>query len=133
MSMELQENTPLTLPLFLLDDELESRDIDSPDMQISVNLTADLLANLCQNPAPEQSISIPLESYELQDIEASYTVLMASGHQAQLLLNHGPVLSAVLSPADADALFVSPPIDMMPTFDLGLDDEEDNDNERPEN
>ncbi|WP_063381753.1 hypothetical protein [Pseudoalteromonas luteoviolacea] len=131
--MELQENTPLTLPLFLLDDELECRDIDSPDMQISVNLTADLLANLCQNPVPEQSISIPLESYELQDIEASYTVLMANGHHAQLLLNHGPVLSAVLSPADAEVLFVSPPVDMMPTFDLGLDDEEDNDNEQPAN
>ncbi|KZN43546.1 hypothetical protein [Pseudoalteromonas luteoviolacea] len=132
--MELQENTPLILPLFLLNDDIESRDIESPDMQLSVNLTADLLANLCQNPAPEQSISIPLESYELKDIEASYTVLMANGHQAQLLLNHGPVLSAVLSPADAEALFVSPPVDMMPTFDLGLDEEEeDNTNEQPAN
>ncbi|OCQ18337.1 hypothetical protein A7985_23695 [Pseudoalteromonas luteoviolacea] len=132
--MELQENTPLILPLFLLSDDLESRDIERPDMQLSVNLTAELLANLCQNPAPEQSISIPLERYELKDIEASYTDLLASGHHAQLLLNHGPVLSAVLSPSGAEALFVSPPVDMMPTFDLGLDDdEEENSHEQSAN
>ncbi|MBQ4839929.1 hypothetical protein [Pseudoalteromonas luteoviolacea] len=127
--MELQENTPLTLPLFQLNEQLETRDIESPDMQLSVNLTADLLANLCQNPAPEQNMSIPLEAYELTDIEASVATVLSEGHQAQLILNHGPVLSAVLSPLGEDVLFVSPPVDMMPTFDLGLDDEEDDSEE----
>ncbi|KZN50431.1 hypothetical protein [Pseudoalteromonas luteoviolacea] len=127
--MELQENTPLTLPLFQLNEQLENRDIESPDMQLSVNLTSDLLANLCQNPAPEQSMSIPLEDYAVTDIEASFTAALNDGHQAQLILNHGPVLSAVLSPVGEEMLFVSPPVDMMPTFDLGLDDEDDEEDE----
>ncbi|KID55390.1 hypothetical protein JF50_21310 [Pseudoalteromonas luteoviolacea] len=131
--MELQENTPLTLPLFQLNEQLESRDIDSPDMQLSVNLTADLLANLCQNPAPEQNMSIPIEHYELTDIESSYTAVLSEGHQVQLILNHGPVLSAVLSPVSEDMLFVSPPVDMMPTFDLGLDDDEDEHEDETQN
>ncbi|AZZ99831.1 hypothetical protein [Pseudoalteromonas sp. R3] len=122
--MELQENTPLNLPLFRLDDNLAERDMEQPDLTLEVILDANLLANLCQNPAPEQSVSIPLESYQISNIEQQVAEVLSHGHQAQLLLNHGPVLSAVLS-CESQAMFVSPPMEMMPTFDLGLDDEDD--------
>lgn len=116
--MELSQDTPLSLPLFLLNDEIESRDIESPDVVLNVVLDETLLANLCQNPSTEQSVSITLEQYQLEVLTSAFSGLLESSHQAQLLLNHGPVLSAVLS-NDAEQMFISPPMEMMPTFDLG--------------
>jgi hypothetical protein len=121
--MELTQDTPLSLPLFLLNDEIESRDVEAPDLVLNVVLDESLLANLCQNPSEEQSVSIMLEQYRLEVVTPSFSGLLERGHQAQLLLDHGPVLSAVLSD-DAEQLFISPPIEMMPTFDLGEEVEE---------
>ncbi|WP_419149587.1 hypothetical protein [Pseudoalteromonas 'SMAR'] len=121
--MELQQDTPLSLPLFQLDDNIESRDMDAPDAEVAVLLSENLLANLCQNPEQEQSISFPIDDYELSNIANEVSELLCHGHQLQLILNRGPVLSAVLN-TDNGALFVSPPMEMMPTFDLGLDDED---------
>ncbi|WP_440054763.1 hypothetical protein ACSLBF_00900 [Pseudoalteromonas sp. T1lg65] len=120
--MELQQDTPLELPLFLLNDNIENRDLEQPDLRLSVMLTDNLLANLCQNPTPEESISIPVVDYELNDFSADVVELFNGEHQLQLLLNNGPVLSAILNVQDQ--LFVSPPVEMMPTFDLGLDEDE---------
>ena len=108
------ESSSLSLPLFLLDDNIEQRDIDSPDFTIEIILDKTLLANLCQNPSVDENISINLEQYSL--IEESDTE-----HQAQLILNHGPVLSAVVT--IGEQLFISPPMDMMPTFNLGDEEE----------
>ncbi|MCF6437661.1 hypothetical protein [Pseudoalteromonas sp. MMG022] len=116
--MELSENTPLSLPLFLLNDQLEQRDMASPDLIMEVVLDETLLANLCQNPKAEENMSINLEDYQLHAQQAEFEALLNAQHQAQLLLNHGPVLSAVLS-LDNDQVFISPPMEMMPTFDLG--------------
>ncbi|RJE76115.1 hypothetical protein BGP78_13965 [Pseudoalteromonas sp. MSK9-3] len=121
--MELSQDTPLSLPLFLLNDEIESRDIEAPDVVLNVVLDEALLANLCQNPNTEQSVSITLEQYQLEVLTPAFSGLLESSHQAQLLLNHGPVLSAVLS-NDAEQMFISPPMEMMPTFDLGEEVEE---------
>lgn len=117
--MELEQNTPLTLPLFLLDDQIEQRDMDASDLTLSVILNENLLANLCQNPAEEQSISINLETYQVFADNAEFASVLTNEHQAQLLLNRGPVLSAVLS--CGEQVFISPPMEMMPTFDLGDD------------
>ena len=95
--MELQQDTPLSLPLFQLDDNIESRDMDAPDAEVAVLLSENLLANLCQNPEQEQSISFPIDDYELSNIANEVSELLCHGHQLQLILNRGPVLSAVLN------------------------------------
>ncbi|CAM4264951.1 hypothetical protein [Pseudoalteromonas byunsanensis] len=116
--MELSENTPLSLPLFLLNDQLEQRDMAYPDLILEVLLDETLLANLCQNPKAEENISINLAVYQLHAQQAEFESVLNVEHQAQLLLNHGPVLSAVLS-LENEQVFISPPMEMMPTFDLG--------------
>ncbi|NOU52902.1 hypothetical protein HG263_20575 [Pseudoalteromonas sp. JBTF-M23] len=121
--MELSENTPLSLPLFLLNDELEQRDVANPDLVLEVILDETLLAHLCQNPKADENISINIEQYQLKAELAQYENALNEAHQAQLLLNHGPVLSAVVS-FENEQVFISPPMEMMPTFDLG--EEEDN-------
>ncbi|MBQ4851660.1 hypothetical protein [Pseudoalteromonas sp. MMG012] len=122
--MELSQNTPLTLPLFLLNDEIETRNIDMPDLVLNVTLDETLLANLCQNPRADESVSITLDTYDLEVRDVTFSALATGSHQAQLLLNHGPVLSAVLSD-ESEQVFISPPVEMMPTFDLGEEVEED--------
>ncbi|CAH9065538.1 hypothetical protein PSECIP111951_03385 [Pseudoalteromonas holothuriae] len=116
--MELSENTPLNLPLFLLNDQIEQRDIKSPDLTLEVILDETLLAHLCQNPSADENISINLQSYQLKAEQVVYDNIPGGENQAQLLLNHGPILSAVVS-VDDEHVFISPPIEMMPTFDLG--------------
>ncbi|TMP77453.1 hypothetical protein CWB73_19910 [Pseudoalteromonas phenolica] len=120
--MELEQNTPLTLPLFLLDEHIEQRDLETSDLTLSVILDETLLANLCQNPAEDQSISINLETYQLFADNSQFKPVISEAHQAQLLLNRGPVLSAVVS--SGEQVFISPPVEMMPTFDLGDEEEE---------
>ena len=120
--MDLSENTPLVLPLFLLNDMIEQRDVECPDLTLQVQLDETLLAHLCQNPNAQESISINLEQYTLNAEMADFSEAVERAHQAQLILNHGPVLSAVIS-LENDLVFISPPMEMMPTFDLG--DEED--------
>lgn len=107
----------------MLDDNIENRDVNAPDAEVSVILSENLLAHLCQNPKEDENISLHIDDYELLNISANVTALLEAGHQLQLLLNRGPVLSAVLS-TEGEALFVSPPMEMLPTFDLGLDDED---------
>ena len=117
--MELEQNTPLTLPLFLLDEHIEQRDLEASDLTLSVILDETLLANLCQNPAEDQSISINLETYQLFADNSQFKPVIS---EVQLLLNRGPVLSAVVS--GGKQVFISPPVEMMPTFDLGDEEEE---------
>lgn len=116
--MELSQNTRLSLPLFLLNEEIENRDIESPDLLLSVVLDETLLANLCQNPSVDERVSINLDEYTLDVKNDDFSQILSQHHQAQLLLNHGPILSAVLS-NEAEHVFISPPMEMMPTFDLG--------------
>ncbi|WP_404342277.1 hypothetical protein [Pseudoalteromonas mariniglutinosa] len=118
--MELAQDSHLTLPLFCFDDSLPQRDIDSPDLLLNVLLSDELLAQLCQNPAIDSSVAITLSDYQLTSVNERFTV--NTEHSAQLTLAHGPLLSAVVSTSD-DISFVSPQVDMMPTFDLGDEDE----------
>jgi hypothetical protein len=120
--MELSENTPLKLPLFLLDEHIEQRDMTKPDLTLQVILDETLLAHLCQNPKADESISINLIDYQLMVEQDQHANVMEGEHQAQLILNRGPVLSAVLSIED-NSMFISPPMEMMPTFDLGEEEE----------
>ena len=48
--MELEQDSNLTLPLFILDETLSTRDLAQPDLEISVILSDELLTQLCQNP-----------------------------------------------------------------------------------
>ncbi|MFC3033499.1 hypothetical protein ACFOEE_13305 [Pseudoalteromonas fenneropenaei] len=118
--MELAENSHLQLPLFKLDGNLASRPPEQPDLELSTPLDANLLALLCQNPSSEESVSIPLERFSLQALGEDYKSLDVSLAVAELVLNHGPVLNAVVS-FDDELLFVSPPLEMMPTFDLDFE------------
>lgn len=125
--MELEQNSDLTLPLFYFDEHLNSRDIESPDLLLHVTLDENLLTQLCQNPAVDSSVAIALTDYRLEALAEQYQSLIKGEHHAQLTLVRGPLLSAMLS-AEGDSSFVSPQVDMMPTFDL-CDDLEDSEEE----
>ncbi|WP_372857805.1 hypothetical protein [Pseudoalteromonas sp.] len=116
--MELEQDSNLTLPLFILDETLSTRDLAQPDVEISVILSDELLTQLCQNPSADSSIGISITDYELNVINSSFSSVVQSEHDAQLTLTQGPVLSAVVTTVD-ELTFVSPQVDMMPTFDLG--------------
>ncbi|PWS54550.1 hypothetical protein [Pseudoalteromonas sp. meg-B1] len=116
--MELEQDSNLTLPLFILDETLSTRDLAQPDVEISVILSDELLTQLCQNPSADSSIGISITDYELNVINSSFSSVVQSEHDAQLTLTQGPLLSAVVTTAD-ELTFVSPQVDMMPTFDLG--------------
>ncbi|MGO2010998.1 MAG: hypothetical protein ACTJH9_00715 [Pseudoalteromonas sp.] len=116
--MEHEQDSNLTLPLFLFDDTLNTRDIEQPDLLINVSLDETLLTQLCQNPNADSSIAINLADYQLDMLNKQFSELLEQPHQAQLTLTQGPLLSALLTTED-ERSFVSPQVDMMPTFDLG--------------
>lgn len=120
--MELEQDSNLTLPLFILDETLSTRDLAQPDLEISVILSDELLTQLCQNPSADSSIGISIAGYELHIFNSSFASIAQSEHHAQLTLTHGPLLSAIMTFED-NLTFVSPQVDMMPTFDLGDEDE----------
>jgi hypothetical protein len=120
--MEFEQDSNLTLPLFLLDETLSERDLEQPDFEISISLNDELLAQICQNPSEDSSIAITVSGYELLISSSSYLNILEQEHDAQITLTHGPLLSIVLN-TEAQKTFVSPQMDMMPTFDLGDEDE----------
>ncbi|AQP99521.1 MULTISPECIES: hypothetical protein [Pseudoalteromonas] len=120
--MEFEQDSNLTLPLFLLDETLSERDLEQPDFEISIGLDDELLAQICQNPSEDSSIAITVNSYELLIADSPYLKILDQEHDAQITLTHGPLLSVILNTEDQKA-FVSPQMDMMPTFDLGDEDE----------
>lgn len=69
-------------------------------------------------PSADSSIGISITDYELNVINSSFSSVVQSEHDAQLTLTQGPLLSAVVTTVD-ELTFVSPQVDMMPTFDLG--------------
>ncbi|WP_372762275.1 hypothetical protein [Pseudoalteromonas sp.] len=121
--MEFSQDSHLTLPLFMLDESLSSRDLTQPDFEIAIVLDDELLAQLCQNPSASSSIAITVQDYQLIINNPTFSALLEQQHDAQLTLTHGPLLSAVLTTQEQHT-FVSPQMDMMPTFDLGDEDEE---------
>ena len=62
--MEFEQDSNLTLPLFLLNESLSERDVEQPDFEISVALDDELLAQICQNPSEDSSIAITITSNE---------------------------------------------------------------------
>ena len=119
LAMELSQGAVLSLPLFQFNDELPNRDLDHPDLYLEVVLDEQLLAHLCQNPAQDQSVSLQLADYQLL---AHTESVPSESHSAMLMLTHGPLLAATLE-RDNGVNYVSPQLEMMPTFDLGDDDE----------
>ena len=120
--MEFEQDSNLTLPLFLLNESLSDRDLEQPDFEILIPLDDDLLAQICQNPSEDSSIAITVTDYELLITDPAYTPVLEQPHSVQITLIHGPVLSVVLNTENQD-VFISPQMDMMPTFDLGDEDE----------
>lgn len=116
--MEFAQDSNLTLPLFLFDDSLSDRDLAQPDFEISIPLDDQLLTQLCQNPSENSSIAINLESYQLIITDPLFVNILEQEHDAQVTLTRGPLLSIVLN-TQQQLTFVSPQMDMMPTFDLG--------------
>ena len=80
--MELEQNSDLTLPLFYFDENLHSRDIESPDLLLHVTLSEELLAQLCQNPAVDSSVAIAINEYRLEALNDDYQVLIDGEHDA---------------------------------------------------
>ncbi|WP_338366286.1 hypothetical protein [uncultured Pseudoalteromonas sp.] len=121
--MEFEQDSKLTLPLFILNESLSERDVEKPDLEISFALNDELLTQICQNPAPDSSVAISLDNFELEVHSREFNELLDYEHDAHITLTHGPLLSVVLNTQKHDS-FVSPQMDMMPTFDLGDEDEE---------
>ncbi|MGS0536825.1 hypothetical protein [Pseudoalteromonas sp. SaAl2] len=121
--MELEQDSNLTLPLFVFDETLSDRDLEKPDLLLTIVLDDELLTQLCQNPSADSSIAITINSYQLEAVDQTFAEIIDTDHDAQLTLTHGPLLSAVLN-TQKETTFVSPQMDMMPTFDLGDEDEE---------
>ncbi|MBH0028329.1 MULTISPECIES: hypothetical protein [unclassified Pseudoalteromonas] len=121
--MEIEQDSNLTLPLFLLDETLNERDLEQPDFEISISLNDELLAQICQNPSEDSSIAITLSNYQLLISDSIFSNVLEQEHDAQITLTHGPLLSVVLNTSELQT-FVSPQMDMMPTFDLGDEDDE---------
>ncbi|MBH0070315.1 MULTISPECIES: hypothetical protein [unclassified Pseudoalteromonas] len=121
--MEFEQDSNLTLPLFLLDESLSNRDLEQPDFEISIGLDDELLAQICQNPSEDSSVAITVSGYELLITNSLYLAILDQEHDAQITLTHGPLLSIVLN-TEGQNTFVSPQMDMMPTFDLGDEDDE---------
>ncbi|WP_462156749.1 hypothetical protein [Pseudoalteromonas sp. GB56] len=117
--MELSQGAVLSLPLFVLDENLYTRDMSEPDLLLEVELDENLLAHLCQNPPEDQSVSLQLPAYQLC---AQSVPVPEQAHHAMLTLTRGPLLAAVVECEDGQS-FVSPQLEMMPTFDLGDEDE----------
>ncbi len=124
--MELAVGTNLILPLFIYDDSLSNRDTEHPDFSMSIELTQNMLDELCQNPDEDTSLCIYLDKYELIEVTEPYKSILKSEHMAQLQINKGPCISLLLNLADGTS-FVSPQMDFMPTFDLGIDEDLEND------
>lgn len=122
-TMEFEQDSNLTLPLFILDETLSERDLEQPDLAISLALDDELLTQICQNPSQDSSIAINIDDYSLTLHNSQLEALVEQEHDAQITLTHGPLLSAVLNTQN-HGTFVSPQMDMMPTFDLGDEDEE---------
>lgn len=119
--MEIEQDSNLTLPLFLLDETLSERDLEQPDFEISIALNDELLTQICQNPSEDSSVAITLSNYQLLITGSVYSATLEQEHDAQITLTHGPLLSVVLNTSEQQT-FVSPQMDMMPTFDLGDED-----------
>jgi hypothetical protein len=121
--MEFAQDSNLTLPLFLLDESLSERDLAHPDFEISIPLDDELLSQLCQNPSENSSIAISVADYQLIITDPLFLNILEQEHDAQITLIRGPLLSVVLN-TQQQLTFVSPQMDMMPTFDLGDEVEE---------
>ena len=121
--MELVAGNLLRLPLFILNDTLADRDIEQPDLFIDITLNQDLIDELCVNPDVDNNACLYLDAYQLEVINSAYHGLLQESHSAQLQISHGPLVAAMLT-TDDERVFVSPHMDFMPTFDLGLEDEE---------
>ena len=119
--MELVAGNLLSLPLFFLNEQLAERDLEKPDLIIDITLDDALLAELCINPAVDESACLYIENYALSSVSEHFKVMLESGHHAELQINHGPMIAVLLNTED-EQVFVSPHIDCMPTFDLDLDD-----------
>lgn len=113
----------LSVPLFILDDTLEQRDIEQPDAIINIQLNEHLMAELCQNPSADQRICLYISDYELEVIR-SHLFAGERPDVVELHLSQGPSLSVLYTSTEDSIQFVSPELEFMPEFDLGISDEE---------
>lgn len=115
----------LSLPLFLLNDMISERDMAEPDLIAHIKLNEHMMAELCQNPSEEASHCLYVTEYELELCNETFSEIVQTAHCLELHLKRGPVLAAVLSD-DEGPRMVSPELEFMPEFDVGIDiDEED--------
>jgi hypothetical protein len=103
----------LSLNLYLLTPELS--EIESP--------TADVMAELCQNPSIEQTNCLYIQDYQIDCNTPEYAELLTSPESVQLHISNGPSLGVLVE--CGEQIFVSEQISYMPEFDLGLDEDED--------
>ncbi|SFC81431.1 hypothetical protein [Pseudoalteromonas denitrificans] len=123
--MDLAVGTSLTLPLFFLDETLQNRDLEKPDLSIEITLDEDLVAHACENPEADSSICVYITQYQLSDINNDFKFI-GSEHVAQLQITPGPCIAVLLSLPDGKT-FVSPQMDFLPTFDFEIESDEQSD------
>lgn len=112
MTMTEQTNTILTFGLFALNDELSARDPEQPDFELHVVIDEEVMESLSQLPSEEESISVAIERYSLDRQESHAVTYDETEVDVQLILNHGPVLSAVVDLGD-ERIYVSPLMELI--------------------
>ncbi|WP_462164702.1 hypothetical protein [Pseudoalteromonas xiamenensis] len=102
----------LNFGLFELNDTLATRDMNAADLELTVVLADDAIEALSQEPTEEESVSIHVEQFNVEAVNSAFAQTIEGDLDVQLLLNHGPVLSAVVE-VPTGKLFVSPPMELL--------------------
>lgn len=112
----------LSLELYLLTPALTEEQAVTSDATIDIILSENLMAELCQNPADEQTNCLYIQDYKIQPNNQQHAEILTAVDSVQLHINHGPSLGVLVE--CGEQLFVSEQISYMPEFDLGLDEDD---------
>jgi hypothetical protein len=116
----------LTIPVFHLSSEASITEESIPDFSVSISLTESVMAELCQVLKPDEVHCVYISDFQFLDVSDKWQSQLDDIALIQLHLQQGPVL-AVMVVTDQEEQFVSPWLEFAPEFDLGLDDDVEDD------
>ena len=112
----------LTVPVFHLSLETPISEQSNPDFSVSITLTESVMAELCQVLNPDETHSVYLSDFQFLEVNEKWQGRLDNIESVQLHLQQGPIL-ALMVETDNDEQFISPWLEFAPEFDLGLDDD----------
>ncbi|CCQ11243.1 putative orphan protein [Pseudoalteromonas luteoviolacea B = ATCC 29581] len=103
----------LSFGVFTLNDDLAARSFDDADLVLTVQLEEADLEALIYAPAEDESVSIHIEHFVLDAQKQQFKSRELQDAQVQLVINHGPLINAVVEFSDDGVMFVSPPMELI--------------------